>query len=103
AVTHGLLAKALVLHNESQDGFNTLLERCLARFSPVDEVELSVVEDMVAALWRTRRAWAIESEWINSKQDDNSAESERSQIACAFNNLADTHKLGLLHRYESRM
>src|SRR5664280_1741260 len=61
ALRHGLLAKCLVLQNESNDCFDDLLTQHLQRFAPADGVEYAMIEEMVAANWRMRRAWAIEN------------------------------------------
>jgi hypothetical protein len=59
AIRHGLLAKCVVLSNECRENFDALLDQHIERFSPIDDVELGVVEEMAAAFWRMRRAWAI--------------------------------------------
>ena len=105
AVRHGLLAKCLVLDNESREGFGVTLAGYLARFAPADEVELGLVEEMVGAYWRQRRAWAIETSLIDSAMAAQSAEplSEVARIAAAFVDAAGRPRLELAHRYEARL
>ena len=60
AIRHGLLAKCVVLGNESQENFQDLLGRYLDKFAPLDGVEFGMIEEMIASYWRLRRAMAIE-------------------------------------------
>jgi hypothetical protein len=94
AIRHGLLAKRVVLTNESRENFDILLAQHIDRFSPVDDVELGVVEEMAAAFWRMRRAWAVETRLHGD---------EIGRITAAFTDLAPAPHLGLLHRYEARL
>jgi hypothetical protein len=66
---HGLTAKALVLGNESQSQFEELQKTYYTRFQPADEVEADLVEDMIAARWRLRRVWSVETITIELRQD----------------------------------
>jgi hypothetical protein len=61
ALRHGLLAKCVVLQNESNECFDDLVTQHIQRFAPADGVEFAMIEEMVAANWRMRRAWAIEN------------------------------------------
>ena len=103
AVRHGLLAKCVVLPTESRVGFDILLDQHIQRFSPIDDVELGVIEEMVASLWRLRRTWAIETrlhaDAINAQEPGD----EIGRLAAAFTALAASPQLGLLHRYEARL
>jgi hypothetical protein len=83
ALRHGLLARCIVLSDESPEAFQTLVAEHLARFAPAGGVELGMVEEMAAALWRLRRAWTIETS--------------------AFSELASSPQFALLNRYESRL
>jgi hypothetical protein len=55
ALRHGLLAKCVVLSNESPAGFQELHDQFVNRFGPADGVEDGLLEEMVAASWRLRR------------------------------------------------
>ena len=61
ALRHGLLARCLVLENESGECFDEILTQHTRRFAPADGVEFAMIEEMVAANGRMRRAWAIEN------------------------------------------
>jgi hypothetical protein len=63
-----------------------------------------MIEEMAAAYWRMRRAWAIENRLMEKairNQPRGGDEAER--IAGAFAELAVTPQFNLLHRYETRL
>jgi hypothetical protein len=95
----------VVLEAESREGFDTLLAGFVERFNPADSVEFGFIEEMLSALWRQRRAWAIETKLMDDAIAAGHSESggQRAQIASAFAELAAQPQLGLLHRYESRL
>ena len=103
ATRHGLLAKCVVLRNESREGFHALFNQYVERFDPVDDVELAIVEELVAAAWRLRRAWAIETRLFDADMEARPAGAELDRLAGAFGDLASGPKLALLHRYETRL
>ena len=55
AVRHGLTGKTLVLCNESQAQFDALTQRYIRKFQPQDEVDMELIDDLVAARWRLQR------------------------------------------------
>jgi hypothetical protein len=55
ATKHGVFSKSAVLECEDADGFHELTLRYLDRFRPVGEVELNIVEKIIAAVWRQQR------------------------------------------------
>ena len=103
AVRHGLLANCVVLSNECRENFDILLNQHIERYSPIDDVELGVIEEMVAAFWRLRRAWAIETRLHEDAMAANEYGDELGRITGAFTDLASSPQLGLLHRYEARL
>ena len=62
-----------------------------------------MIEEMTAAYWRLRRAWAIENRLLESGMENRTEEGEISRMAAAFGELAATPQFGLLHRYETRL
>src|SRR5689334_10893136 len=84
AVRHGLLARSVIIGQESEAAFEQMLQTYLDRFSPRDGVERDVIEEMVAAKWRYLRALNIEDEWLEQELDEQTDEGERSRIAGAF-------------------
>jgi hypothetical protein len=105
ALKHGLLAQSLVLSNESEEGFQAVLDKHLVKYGPLDGVELDLVEDVVAARWRMRRAWVVEHEWVERRMEESQDgdATERRRIGDAYDDLAGSHKLALLNRYEGRL
>lgn len=69
ALRHGLTAKTLVLFNESQTKFDELMEAFIRQFKPTDEVELELVTEIVAARWRLRCIWLIQTAAIDLQMD----------------------------------
>ena len=101
---HGLLAKCIVLDNESREGFDTLLAEFIARFGPTDGVELGLVEEMLSAFWRQRRGWAIETRIMDNAISSQPPDpDELTRITGAFTSLAAQPNLELMHRYETRL
>jgi hypothetical protein len=103
ALRHGLLAKCLVLQNESNECFDDLVTQHIQRFAPADGVEYAMIEEMVAANWRMRRAWAIETRLMDKAICHQPPGDETERIANAFSQLAASPELNLLHRYEARL
>ena len=103
ALRHALLAKCVVLENESNECFDDLVTQHIRRFAPADGVEFAMIEEMVAANWRMRRAWAIENRLMDQAICNQPPGDELSRLAAAFSQLASSPELNLLHRYEARL
>ncbi len=103
AIRHGLLARCIVLENESREAFENLLAEYLARFGPLDAVEIGMVEEMVASLWRMRRTWAMETGLLDVGLRSQPPGDEVHRIAAAFTGENTAPQLALLHRYETRL
>ena len=101
---HGLLAKCVVLKNESRKGFDSLLAQFVARLGPADGVELGLIEEMLSAFWRQRRAWAMETRIMDTAISREPADrDELTRLADAFTAVAVHPQLELMHRYETRL
>jgi hypothetical protein len=98
-----LLARIVLLKDEDPEGFEEVMSDHLARFQPTDGVEFGLVEEMVAAWWRMRRAWSIETQLLNECIDPSNLGDGASRLAATFKNVDDAHGLALLHRYETRL
>jgi len=115
SVRHGLTAKAIVLSNESKEGFEALRKAYYTRFQPADEVESDLVDDMVGARWRIRRAVSLERVTIDLRQDHmmDIAPEDREyrgeppecvRIMLAYEKeFNDSDTLRLVARYETRL
>jgi hypothetical protein len=93
----------VVLENESSECFDDLVTQHIQRFAPADGVEFAMIEEMVAANWRMRRAWAIENRLMDQAICNQPPGDELSRLANAFSQLAASPELNLLHRYEARL
>jgi len=104
ATRHGLLARCIVMEKESLGSFEALWLQHLDSLQPVGGVELGMVEEMVAAYWRMRRAWAIETRMLEDAANvHEGAPDSLGSIASAFATLAASPALALMHRYETRL
>ncbi|MEP6537657.1 MAG: hypothetical protein ABJF23_20145 [Bryobacteraceae bacterium] len=103
ALRHGLTSKTLVLANESPEKFTQLLQAYIGKFQPTDEVEMNLVDEMVAARWRQQRAWAIQTAALDLQMETQTVEvrGEPARVAHAFIAMAKEEKvLELILRYE---
>jgi hypothetical protein len=103
AIRHGLLAQCIVLKDECGDTFKQVLDYHVAKFKPADDVEFGIVEDMVAAQWRMRRTWSIETTLFDAALEKRTEPTGAGRIAAAFAELAGGNQLNLLDRYEARL
>jgi hypothetical protein len=103
ALRHGLLAKATVLANESEDTFARLVAQHQAKLRPADDVEESAIEEMASSLWRLRRLWTIETRLFDNSIEKRPETDERDRLARAFSDLAAGNELNLLDRYENKL
>jgi hypothetical protein len=99
AIRLGLLAKCVVLKNESGPCFDDLVAQHLERFTPADGVAFGIVEEMAMAGWRMRRARAIENRMMEKALCDQPPGDEAACIAAASPGLNCIHRYeALLHR-----
>src|SRR5271168_3951324 len=103
SLRHGLLAKCILIKHESKEAFQKLLDFHINKFKPADDVELGLVEEMVAAQWRMRRVWTIETTLLDEAIEKRTDSTNERRIAAAFSELAGGNQLNLLDRYESRL
>ncbi len=63
AISHGITsnARVTIFNWESPEEFQQLREDYCARFCPIDRVEFEIIERMVDATWRRKRAITIET------------------------------------------
>ena len=111
ALKHGLTAGAgnILLDCENPNEFQQTFDKLLAMHEPVTPAEKDLVEEMVAARWRTRRMWTIETGLLNAEiltQESNptvSAADPAVHLASAYRALSDdSRSLALASRYEAR-
>jgi hypothetical protein len=103
AVRSRRLTDGVVLGQESREAFQELFNFHVDGFSPVDDVEMGMVEEMASAYWRIRRNWAIEKSLIESATAAQPEGPELPRIAAAVFELAAAPGLESLRRYETRL
>jgi hypothetical protein len=103
-VKHGLLAKAIVLDNESLRGFYAMVRDNYQCLNPRNPFEESAVDEICSAEWRLRRLWSMERKAFNLEMASQPSSDEPARLVGAFDSLASgrPHFL-LLHRYENRL
>jgi hypothetical protein len=97
------LAACIVMENESRTAFEALLAQHLDRLQPADALEFGFIEEMAAAYWRMRRAWALETRILENHAKAQPPGDEIDRMAAAFTDPAAHPGLGLMHRYETRL
>src|SRR5947207_15128411 len=65
AITHGLLARTVLIGTESEEGLRDTVDAYLERFPNPDPVAFTLIQELAALYWRTRRIWAIENHCID--------------------------------------
>ena len=88
ALRHGLLARELLVKGESAEDLTAFAEGVRARLAPVGELEIFVVNRVIAAAWRLRRAVAVETAFFSTENAPDGAAQDR------------LGKMRLLSRYE---
>lgn len=68
ATKHGLLARQVVLPDESATEFDSLRDRLMSDLAPRGELESVLAERIVLAAWRLRRVVRLEATVIRSQQ-----------------------------------
>jgi hypothetical protein len=84
ASTHRLLAHTTLMRDEWSEGLENLLNDYVERLEPVDGIEYGYVEEMVAAYWRLRRLWAIETRTLDNATAAQTADDPLDRMAAAF-------------------
>ena len=112
AVTHGLSAQTVVLHNEPAAEYEAELNHYHAHFQPLGKPECDLVRQLAAAHWRLARYAAVESALLENQMakdeqwiDEHFTEvDEIHRLAFAFDSLAGANSaLALLNRYQARL
>src|ERR1022692_4557964 len=109
ATKHGLTSgSAIVLAFEIQAEFDKIWNNFIETYQPANPAEKDLVEEMVAARWRIRRLWTIETLMLDAEIVKQACKSTTSHpgvhLAQAFRTLADdSRSLHLASRYESRL
>src|ERR1700694_502632 len=95
AVKHGLTAGSgnILLDSEDPDEFQEIFNKLLGIHEPATPAENDLVEEMVAARWRIRRMWTIETNLFNveiqTQQSKTESQNPGIHLAMAYRSLAD--------------
>src|SRR6266581_2554023 len=110
SLKHGLTAGNgnILLDCEDLDQFDEVLNKLLGIHEPATPAESDLVEEMLAARWRTRRMWTIETGLLNTEILIQAAKTDSPDpavpLAMAFRSLSDdSRSLALASRYEARL
>jgi hypothetical protein len=103
AVRSRRLTDCTVLATESREGFQSLFNFHVACFSPLDEVEMGMVEEMASAYWRIRRNWTIENYLLESAAARQPEGAAVPRIADAHAEVSANPQYAILRRDETRL
>ena len=113
ALRHGLTSyHTVTLQYESAEKFQEMRAEFHAIYKPLNAAEEDLVDQMLAARWRIRRLWVIETGLLDAEIALRRPEVEKKythcsaaiEIALAFRSLADeSRSLALASRYEARL
>jgi hypothetical protein len=111
ALTHGLYSATTVLASESREQYQALLDAYIGQFQPDGPVESHLIEEMVAAKWRQRRLWAIETDLLEDEiivqkkklDADGETYDQITPLSFAYRDLSASSALPFLTRHESRL
>lgn len=113
SLAHGFTCRStLILQCENPREFEQLIAEYRATYNPETLAEVDLVEQMVAARWRLRRLWTIETALLDAEIVRRQPDMEKQfkhidptvELALAFRYLADdSRSLALVSRYESRL
>jgi hypothetical protein len=110
SLKHGLTAGVgnVLLDCEDPDEFEQAFNKLFGIHEPATPAEKDIVEEMVAARWRIRRMWTIETNLFNveilTQQSKTESQVPGIHLAMAYRSLADdSRSLALASRYESRL
>jgi hypothetical protein len=103
AVRSRRLTDCTVVGNESREAFQDLFNFHVDCFSPLDDVEMGMIEEMASAYWRIRRNWAIENYLLESAAAAQPEGPELPRIAAAWSELSTGPQFAHLRRDETRL
>ena len=105
ALKHGLLSQDVILSDENEEALWILAENLRAQLAPVGELEMLLVDRIIASTWRLRRLLRIEVDILDGKRADirkaqnlGHLDSDRPILGRAFSVIAQP--FSVLSRYE---
>ena len=113
SLSHGFTSRStIILEIEDPAEFQQILAEYRTTYLPETAAEKDLVDQMVAARWRMRRLWTIETALLDTEICRRQAQVKKEftrtdsgvELALAFQSVADDSRaLSLITRYESRL
>ncbi len=102
SLRHGLLARTIVLEEESTDRFLELLRALIEEFHPASATQLMLVETMAVARWRQLRLWGLQKVAMDKEiaLQDPAIGTPEVRAALAFKASSDSLQPDLILRYD---
>lgn len=102
SIRHGLLARTVVLAEESTPRFLELLRALMDEFHPASATQLMLVETMAVARWRQLRLWGLQKVSLDREiaSQDPSLGTPEVRAALAFKASSDSIQPDLILRYD---
>jgi len=82
AQKHGMYSSSIVLVHESPEAYEALRQKYLAELTPTSQIQIDLVDQMVAAMWRLRRLAAMETAAL-----DHAVDAHRAQVDATYIDL----------------
>jgi len=98
ALKHGILTDNIILHGESKTKLINFSRRIKIELKPANEMELVLVERIIANTWRLRRALKAEKEMIEHNTKD-----KKTFGAALSYDFANYDSYGKFTRYETSL
>ena len=96
AIKHGLLGKALLLRGESAELLEQFRQSFVDIHQPANDGEYLIVEEIVAAKWRLRRVWSIETRLLQLLQFD--TDTMQAELEADYDNIDIATRIALAYR-----
>jgi len=114
AVKHGLLAEHILIRDENREDYEAFRDIMAANLQPEGSVESLLVERIITAAWRLRRAVRLERDVIHRVLDSRmrsrkkqpelyKGEPELPPSTVAADTIRDTDIYGRISRYEAHL
>jgi len=112
ALKHGLLSKEVLIEGEDERQLVELGKKLRSEFSPSSELEIILVERIIANTWRLKRAMRIEQKFMgwqykwkfrNESKFPDEGDGEVEFDQKAYGQMIDTDRIEKLIRYETNL
>jgi len=101
ALKHGLLSKEVLLEDENSSDLSSLGKKLRTELAPASELELVLVERIIANVWRLRRVMQVEREMIEDDRKNSLGDDLKTLGAALSYDFINYDTYGKLIRYEA--